>query len=379
LGREAEFLNVIELVYASALDGTQWPAFLDASAQLFGSVGASFEYIDKITGRPLLLELSSDISADSSPEYMEYYGSISPRVKNGLCAKAGTISYDYAILTEAEMDADEYYSEFQGAHGLRYFVAGHLVNSDKYFSAFAIQRTPQQGHVGNDEIALMQRLMPHVKQAVDLRWRLSDADVLRRSLLEDLEDLADPTLLIEASGAVFYANRAAQTLFAAGDGVKVTDNVVQFADKTAARQFDSALSGMIGIKSDGVDVAPYGFAAHRPSGKRPYFVAMRPLPSYNQYSVPTARSVAAIVFIRDPSIFIRLDAEVLKQSYRLTSAELDIAIAVDNGHSIREVAERRGVSISTVRSQLYGLMSKMAVKRQSDLMHLLGQYRRPFI
>ena len=378
LGRETELLNVIEKAYAAALDEDQWQMFLDASADLFGAVGTSFELFDKKSGQPLLLELSADLPRDSSPEYLEYYGKISPRVRHGLCRPQGEISYDYAILTEAEMDADEFYSDFHGVIGLRYFVAGHLLNSDSHFSAFAAQRSPQQGHVGDDEIGLMQRLLPHVQQAVDLRFRLRDADALCRSLVESLEGLAEAAILIEACSTVFYANHAADTVFATGDGVTVIDKVVHFADKAAARQFDNALGGMIGNKQPVADMETRDFAARRPSGKRPYLVAMRPLPSYNQHYVSTRGTVAAIVFIRDPSAFSRLDAELLKQSYALTPAELDIALALDNGQSIREVAERRGVSVSTVRSQLYGLMNKLAVHRQSDLVRLLGQYRRPF-
>ena len=83
----------------------------------------------------------------------------------------------------------------------------------------------------------------------------------------------------------------------------------------------------------------------------------------------------AIVFIRDPSRFVQLDTSLLKQSYDLTAAELDLAVAIDLGHGLRTIAEQRGVAITTVRSQLYALMEKLNVNRQTDLMRLLRQYR----
>ncbi len=378
MGRETELLNVIELAYSAAMDEEKWQTFLNASADLFGAVGVSFEIHDKKTGHPMMVELSAEIPDDLSPEYLTHYARVSPRVRYGLTTKPGVISYDYAILTEAEMDGDEYYNKFLGTHDLRYFISSTLLNNDNHFCAFAAQRSASQEHVGDDEIDLMQRLMPHIKQAVDLRFRLRDADALSGSMLEGLNCLTEAALLIEASGIVFYANRAAEKILATGDGVRITDKLVHFTDKTAARHYDDALRGMIGGKGQISDLEKRDFIACRASGNRPYLVSLRPLPSYNHYHISTHGNVAAIVFIRDPSDFSPLNTNLLKQSYQLTPAELDIAVSLDKGQSISEVAKRRGVSVLTVRSQLYGLMNKLSVNRQIDLMRLMRNYHRPF-
>lgn len=119
------------------------------------------------------------------------------------------------------------------------------------------------------------------------------------------------------------------------------------------------------------------FPAPRPSGHRPYAVAVRALPATDAF-VEALFGAAALVFIRDPDRYSALDETLLEQSYGLTRAETDLAAALDTGASLTEFAQRRGVSITTVRTQLYALMAKLGVNRQTDLVRLLRQYRRPF-
>jgi len=84
------------------------------------------------------------------------------------------------------------------------------------------------------------------------------------------------------------------------------------------------------------------------------------------------------VGIRDPEIFGGIDPALLAESYELSPAEIDLAVAMHGGATVREIAARRGVAITTVRTQLYALMGKMYVNRQIDLIRLLQQYRSPF-
>lgn len=86
----------------------------------------------------------------------------------------------------------------------------------------------------------------------------------------------------------------------------------------------------------------------------------------------------AIVFIRDPETYVLLDRNLLIDSYGLTTAEADLATMLDSGATPADIAERRGVSITTVRTQLYTLMAKLGVNRQPELARLLRQYHLDF-
>jgi DNA-binding CsgD family transcriptional regulator len=62
----------------------------------------------------------------------------------------------------------------------------------------------------------------------------------------------------------------------------------------------------------------------------------------------------------------------LQQMYGLTSAEAQLATSLACGSTPLEIARRRKLSRTTIRSQLAALFSKTETKRQSELVALLG-------
>lgn len=187
--------------------------------------------------------------------------------------------------------------------------------------------------------------------------------------------MSEAVILINATGAILHNNSAASELFALRDGISVRDQRLLFSDKAAAAMFAGAVADLNRGGGDGPLTDSHAFAAHRTDGKRPYLVALRRLP---QPDASGYRSASLIVLIRDPAAFAEIDTGLLHQSYQLSPAEIDLAVALDHGATVRDIAVQRGVAITTVRTQLYALMGKLDVNRQIDLIRLLRQYRLPF-
>jgi len=375
---QADILRVIAMLYAAALDDKPWKESLDSMSGLFGAVGVSYEIFETVDNAPVFVELSSGINGPSKQEYIDYYGAISPRVAYNVGKPTGFISYDSMILSESEMDRDEYYADFMGPMGLRYFLAAQVYTSASHQAVFAAHRTPSQGHVGEPEMELMRRLAPHLKQATDLKFRLAARRSDNRLILAGLDELGEGCVLIDAAGHILHLNSMARELISQGDGIDIVKGRLSFADESAKQRYRRALGGLVPDEEGGeADVSVRDFATRRRSGGRPYLISIRPIPRDNGF-MPDTRRAAGMIFLRDPERFARLDADSLRQSYKLSEAEVNLALVLDAGSSLRDVAREREVSIATVRSQLYSLMSKLGVRRQVDLARLLGQYRRPF-
>ncbi|MDA0239015.1 MAG: LuxR C-terminal-related transcriptional regulator [Proteobacteria bacterium] len=348
---------------------------LDQMCNLFGAAGANFEVIEVASNQPVLVELSSTINVDASLDYLQHYGGISPRVKHAKLMPTGSISYDHMILTEAEMNRDAFYADFLSPIGLRYFLAAQLSCSASHQAVFAVQRSPTQGHVDRDEIALLEQLLPHLQQAIDLKLRMTAARGKARVDLEGLERLGEGCLILDPLGEVLHMNAAAGEIIAGNDGMRIRNGHLRFSQSAASHSFDRALAEQ---RLEAGQYTPTSdFPAARPSGRRPYLISVRPLSDpdvFAQIAWPTA----TIVFIRDPDRFSRLNVPLLRQSFQLTQAEADVADALDRGLTPQEMAENQEVSITTIRTHLYSLMAKLNVRRQSDISRLLAQYRQPF-
>jgi DNA-binding NarL/FixJ family response regulator len=171
-------------------------------------------------------------------------------------------------------------------------------------------------------------------------------------------------------------NAAATALFADNGGVSVANGSLYFSDTAANDNLDNALKSLAAGTGEAVDMAARNFVARRPNKNRPLLVSVRSMAA--QGAMAAYRQFTAIVLIRDPTVFVRLDTASLMRSYALSVAEAEIAEAFDIGLTLQEIAQQRSVAISTVRSQLYNLMAKLSVSSQTELARLLRQYRRAF-
>ena len=163
-------------------------------------------------GRPIYVDFGERLSAEIQNSYQAHFGDVNPRVADGMGQPAGAIRYDYAFLSEADIGLNEFYADFVGPQDLKYFVSGHILGSASHAGLFTAQRSSSQGHVGEEEICLVRRLIPHMRHAFDMRIRLAKTGRHNQGFLHGLADLGEPTLLVDHSGRVLYENQAAADL-----------------------------------------------------------------------------------------------------------------------------------------------------------------------
>jgi DNA-binding CsgD family transcriptional regulator len=63
----------------------------------------------------------------------------------------------------------------------------------------------------------------------------------------------------------------------------------------------------------------------------------------------------------------------LRELFKLSSSEAEIAVALGGGADINEVARERGVKRNTLRSQLASIMERTGTHRQAELVALIAR------
>ena len=169
---EAQFSQALEKIYAATLSETFWPDALRTVGRLFDSDFTHFEVLEKKTGRPVFFR-NEGASEDALKLYVDHYAAVSPRSAFGEAQPEGYVSFDHDMLSEAEIDRDEFYNDFMIPQGYKYFLSANLINNTELFSVFSVQRPLGQDHASPAEIALMQRLTPHLSQAMKIHMRLA--------------------------------------------------------------------------------------------------------------------------------------------------------------------------------------------------------------
>ena len=86
---------------------------------------------------------------------------------------------------------------------------------------------------------------------------------------------------------------------------------------------------------------------------------------------------AAAVFVTAPQTRSALDFSALARTYGLTPAELRMCERLTEGHTLNEAAAHLGISVTTAKTHLARIFSKVGVTRQTDLVALIHRIAPP--
>ena len=372
---DADTLATVEVVHAAGLDAELWPAALSAVTRTIGGVGATLEVIDK------RLKVHREfhgfgLAPAHQLTYVRHYAALNPRIAVDLGKQPGTVGWDYLAVDEAAMDRSPFYAEFLAPQDLRYAISGILRSSRNEFAIVAVQRSPRQGHVGEAEIALMARLLPHIQQAFDVARRLKAADATRLTFERALDWLADGVVLVRADGGVVYVNAAFQAMDRRDDGIGIRKGMLTFAPAGTRERFDDALAAVLHLHAGKLpEHAGADFPVARRTGGPAYLVSVRPL--LDRECARRQGEAIAIVFVHDPLSREGAALRLLRELFGLTEAEASVARAIQAGSALTDYARERAVSVNTVYTHLRRIKEKTGCTRVPELIRKLNDLQAP--
>lgn len=173
-----------------------------------------------------------------------------------------------------------------------------------------------------------------------------------------LDEIDHGLLVLGNRGEVKFANRAAWRASAdASHPLQIHAGAVELASSRDQQRLQRAVDEAIGGRRSMVDL---GTDEHR------HCVALVPLATASP--VPT---VLLILGRQGGHDVVAL--QLFAKTHGLTAAETSVLVALSEGHRPREIAERHGVAICTVRTQIRDMRIKTATASIGALMRLVGR------
>jgi DNA-binding CsgD family transcriptional regulator len=198
---------------------------------------------------------------------------------------------------------------------------------------------------------------------------LASSSGLLKAILEAFDLLNVGVAVSNLAGQLLLANRAADEIIAARDGLELTSRgelcVARGSSKPGWAALRERTRGpMVLGNARNKDSA---LNIQRPSGKRPLTVRLRPIDG----NVVKADPAAALVLILDPDSSVEAGEAELRQLYEFTPTEARLASLLMEGKSLSECCDELEIRVSTGRMHLGNLFAKTGVQRQSQLVLLL--------
>lgn len=232
-------------------------------------------------------------------------------------------------------------------------------------------RPPGATLFSEQSVRLFERLLPHLQRAV----RLREAAAGQRAAVPNwtvtlLDQMPSAIFLLHGTGRVLHANAAGEAIVSRHDGLALRDGTLVACQHNAAQRLNAVLSASLSARAQAAELL-----IPRLSGGV-WFLSVCPLPATSLGFTQGEASCRAWVSVNDAGAEHLALPERLRSLFGLTFSERRVAAGLLAGKSATELAEGHGVSLATVRTQIQSVFGKLGVRRQAEVVRILGEVAR---
>ncbi|HET8699840.1 MAG TPA: hypothetical protein VFO94_20325 [Gammaproteobacteria bacterium] len=370
-------IQIIDQMYAAALDQTAWPAVVH-SLQAYFRCASSGLYNQHLGRRDVTLVHLEGID----PYCVRSY--VTDHMSSNAWSDAPHLQAPGRIRTDQSLDefhnqpgyyrTTAIFNEWMKPQDFIYTLGTNLAVDRDVRTKLYLYRSGRAGRFSSRDVASLQRLVPHLINAVTVARRVAAERLHVRDALYVVDHLELGIAFLDDTGRVVRANTVADRLMQARDGLRIDNGCVTAAHRDDRTRLAKSVRAAFDVHAR-LSVAPPRVARlRRASGKRALQAFAIPLAHRGEspFGVPTA--VAALIVV-DPERAFTIPAEDLRSRYRLTDAEARLAQRLVQGVTLREAASQGGVTYGTARFYLANIFEKTGTARQSDLVRMLVSER----
>ncbi len=368
--------TILLLYEAAAETGSQasaaWASAGDALRRLVGAETGSLYLGDPRAGRVEQI-FASALPQASVEAHARHFHALDPWTVPTMARSARMpmrAILGSEVIEDAAYRRTEWYTDFARDLGLFHLI-GTIVplGAEAGAAPLGLHRPDAAGPFSTDDRRLLDRVLPHLRQALRLRVRLGGLP-RTESGVAALEGLRDPALVVDADLHVLRANAAAAAMAAQGEGILLQRNghagLILRAEATTTT---AALAAEVARCALG---GGEGSALALPrQGRGPLAALVSPIPA--RFAAPgREQAPLVLILLRDPSGMALPSVQALVSLFGMTRAEAAVARALAAGETMEAVAAGRGVGPATVRSQARTACQKTGAATLRDLARILA-------
>ena len=362
------FDRILTSLHQAMLDDAHWPATSALIDEACGTAGNAL-LVGEGTGEDVRVVFTAahyrgQRREDLERDYLENYHPWDERVPRVRQLPHGRVTHVTDLYTDRELKTSRTYNEFSPrAHG-RNSLNVRLVGPDGSHVTWVIADPVEPGGWASTRIETIERLLPHIRQFVQVRQALASADALGASLTGLLGATRVGVIHLDRRGRLIEANTRARRLLRQGDGLFDRDGFL----RARLSSNDSRLQALVGRALpafEGASPRSGSITVWRSPGLPRLVVHVSPLPaSPLDFG---ARRAAALVLVVDPVGHPPVSAARVTHALGLTPSEGRVAALLAEGRPVSEIAAATGYQPGYVRWLLKQAYRKQGVSGQVAL------------
>ncbi|MCU4674563.1 helix-turn-helix transcriptional regulator [Catenovulum sp. 2E275] len=240
-------------------------------------------------------------------------------------------------------------------------IAGCIIQLEQCTVYFHAHRQTKNGVFSRADIAALNQLVPHLKQAFKLYFQLKSA-VYSEYDYSILDLIHHPSILFHQHGEVLYANESAKQLLSIYQNITLSSSRLQLSSTEATNQLKTAIM-KASLAQPGTSERSI---IHLDSEQYPLTLLVMPVQHHRG-----ARLSGAIVYFYDKESSPAANCESIALIFGLTSVEVNICELLLLGIHRNQIALELERSPHTIKDYIKSIYLKTGVNSQSELVSLL--------
>jgi DNA-binding CsgD family transcriptional regulator len=371
-GRLADQLSgLLHSLYAAAAEASLWPQFMRRLADALNSGPIALHRLDP--SRSGVFEHALRWDPDLLAGYGSHWSKVNPWLppQRACPPEVGDIILSSNMYPDSRLSRTDFYDGFLAPQDVFYCIGLVFQKRPPGSIRVTTARAKSRGPYDALEQQLLRLLGPHLDRALTIQQKMGHFDERSRALGEVVARLPIAVFLLDARGAVFFANERAEGLLRQRDGLALDADrsLVATRSKETARLRQLVHQAAQTSTSNGREAAG-NMLLPRPGPRKALHACVLPLKSHHYYVGVQAAAVA--VLITESEGGPELSPEVARSLYDLTPAESRLASKLLGGLTLKAAAAQLDLSLHTVRAQLKSVFSKTGTNRQAELVRVLA-------
>lgn len=352
-----DIAQLTDLFFAAIYDDRQWPAAASQLRSVLNGADASVGMMDTRTRTQFV------IYGDCDEVFRDRF--VLPEMDNPTMSTLmhGRVGDFIGVLPSAELPHSVFYNQWLLPQGARGMLGVKTLGNGRMVASIGVTRGLGQPDIDSADIAVLRSLSPMLTRVSAMRAQIGALRLTERG--ETYDRLSIGVAVIDSNCRLLHHNDAADRIFVEPDsGVGVSGGRMNAGEQTSLlrRLVVDVLHGT----GDAPGVGGYFSVAGARAG---YAITVAPMVDAGSYGLPVGR--AAIVFIQPLGSIPPGFEERISGLFGATRTEALVAAALVAGDSLGDIAEARGISITTVRTHLAQLFRKTGTSKQGQLVALL--------
>jgi DNA-binding CsgD family transcriptional regulator len=362
----------LDLVYGASVEPQLWVPVMERFADMVGGGGGWLSQLSVEDGSGAEMA-DPRVRADPfwARRYAEHFGQCNPlhNVPNPseyLKQWAPRVLTDEDWMRKDDLVRSEYYNDFLKPQDIHSAMMIRLARRGEEIATLNISRPERRGQFGKADIARANAVHPHLIRSFALGRKLAETRRVNDDFLNALNLSPHGLFLLDDGARVTHVNRAGEHMMRLPGALSVINGRLCAGGAADARKLQALIA-----KAASPDAQIRGgsaMALPAPERRLPLSVTVMPLVS-ERLSFYRGRSV--LVCVTDLEAGVSLPDKQLRDVFGLTPAETRLALAVLEGATLREAAERFGISVHTVHVQMSRIFDKTGTHRQTELVRLM--------